>query len=185
MSDHTPPAAQAASPPPPRRPALAWVCLANPSPALARCSRITLLAARGVFQVFRWAHAASGNPPLWAFGGPPAVAFFFLLLLKLQLRAGRRATPQAMLAADQAQIAICEIADPHPLQHGKRTPGNDPLPCRPWIVCPLLFSTGCGGLPAACLWAGPRLRPACSSAHSQHATHTNAGPRHRRRSRVV
>ena len=121
----------------------------------------------------RWARAASGKPHLWA-GGRPLLSFS-------SARAGGRRHWRC-LQPTRRKSQSTTTADPHPLQHGKRAPGNHP-PC-----CGL--SVPSSSFPDVVLFRMRVCGPALVSASTQytHTTHThthahmhtNGGPRHRR-----
>ncbi|KAI7787508.1 hypothetical protein LA080_015729 [Diaporthe eres] len=157
------------------RSALAWKVPGKPLTRMHAAAELYCLQCTAVFQVgVPWAYAASGNPHP---GGKLLQALQALWQLwELQLRAGER--HMRLLAVVPAQIAICQIADPHPLHHGKGVhPATRPLL---WIVPSSSRIWAVSRAEATFLWDGthPRLRPptcnSSSSAHSQHATHAHA-----------
>lgn len=152
-------------------PALAWTSL-TPHASNARrrgpacCSRIILLAACGVFQVFLDLYHNRKAAPWGQHGSKTARQPWELPAgkqthsLKLQLRA-RAAT--AMLAGHLPHIAICEIADPHPLQHGEKATG----PSRSAVLLRIVpFCFRMRSTSDSSLWARfVSSRPFCSSAY--------------------
>lgn len=186
MSDHTPP--RAASPPPPLcRSALAWKVPgkpphphARPQPNYIACS------GRSVFQVVCPLRLMP-HQETRTLGWKSCCRHCLATFLGASAPRGRR--HMRLPAAVPAQIAICEIADPHPLHHGK---GVHPATRLPAVDCPLPPPPGygrpsgpkqlsCGPAPRPSSQADDlqlliiRAQPARNTMHTQRRFHVTAG----------
>lgn len=112
--------------------------------------------------VWAFLFTASGKPPAGTFSGT-------LSILELQLRAGSRANATCVhLQPVLAQIAICEIADPHPPLMGK---AHTRQPYPPGYARASGQTICCGPAPssqAGCLFISERT-------HTHTLTHIHAG----------
>lgn len=175
MSDHTPP--RAAPPPPP--PALAWKVPGKPLTRMHAAAELYCLQRTAVFQVVCALGLCRIRKP--APSGESCCRHSRGTLANFGSFSSARANATSVcLQPVPAQIAICEIADPHPLHHGKGVhPATRPLlwivpsSSRIWAVFrPKQLSCG----PAPTLVSG--RRPATvhhrRTASTQHA-HTLAG----------